>query len=450
MPRMLIIDDEPASCRTLALHFGERGFDVETAHSAEQGLAELDRTGADVVVSDIRMPGRDGLSLLAEIRQRFEATPVIMITAFHDLDTTVAAMHGGAVDYVTKPIDLDELEDAIDKALGAQAQAGNSGHEGGGLVVESGAAATELVGHSRPMQEAFKTIGMVSQSRVTVLLLGDSGTGKELVARAIHRASAEAAEPFVAVNCGALVETLLESEMFGHQRGAFTGAVATRRGKVALAGDGTLFLDEIGELSPGMQGKLLRLLEAREFSPVGSTKTLISNARFIAATNADLETRVTDGSFREDLFYRLNVVTIALPALRQRREDVPALAAHLLRRINRDIHRGIRHVSAEAMEALVAAPWPGNVRQLENVLTKAVVMAQGEVLALSDLPAELNHEGEVEPAPADDGLSLREVERRHIGQVLEATGWHKGRACEILGISRPRLDRRIKEYALRR
>ncbi|MDP7602790.1 MAG: sigma-54 dependent transcriptional regulator [Alphaproteobacteria bacterium] len=450
MPRMLIIDDEPASCRTLALHFGERGFDVETAHSAEQGLAELDRTGADVVVSDIRMPGRDGLSLLAEIRQRFEATPVIMITAFHDLDTTVAAMHGGAVDYVTKPIDLDELEDAIDKALGAQAQAGNSGHEGGGLVVESGAAATELVGHSRPMQEAFKTIGMVSQSRVTVLLLGDSGTGKELVARAIHRASAEAAEPFVAVNCGALVETLLESEMFGHQRGAFTGAVATRRGKVALAGDGTLFLDEIGELSPGMQGKLLRLLEAREFSPVGSTKTLISNARFIAATNADLETRVTDGSFREDLFYRLNVVTIALPALRQRREDVPALAAHLLRRINRDIHRGIRHVSAEAMEALVAAPWPGNVRQLENVLTKAVVMAQGEVLALSDLPAELNHEGEVEPAPADDGLSLREVERRHIGQVLEATGWHKGRACQILGISRPRLDRRIKEYALRR
>ena len=452
MPRILIIDDDQASCRTLALHFGQRGFEVDTAENAEAGLDRLRENTIDVVVSDIHMPGRDGISLLTEIGERYEGLPVVMITAFHDLDSTVAAMHAGAVDYVAKPIDIDELETAVDRALTARSDEAGGGDDE--LVIDGAAAAGSLTGRSRAMQEAYKTIGMVSQSRVTVLIRGESGTGKELVARAIHSASPEAERPFVAVNCGALVETLLESEMFGHEKGAFTGAASARKGKVAMAEDGTLFLDEIGELSPRMQGKLLRLLEAREYSTVGGSKTLTADARFVAATNADLESRVADGSFREDLFYRLNVVNITMPPLRERAQDIPILVEQLLKRINRDIHKSVRRVPADVMEALAAHDWPGNVRELENVLMKGVVMAQGDTLSMAHLPEDIARFAETAGGPtageaaSDSALSLDELERRHIADVLRQTGWHKGRACEILGVSRPRLERRIKEYGL--
>ncbi|MCK4867810.1 MAG: sigma-54-dependent Fis family transcriptional regulator, partial [Alphaproteobacteria bacterium] len=242
MPKILVIDDDAASCRTLKLHYGQRGFEVDTASNAGEGLGKLLETPADVVVSDIRMPGRSGLELLEDIRERLPDVPVIMITAFQDLDSTVAAMHGGAVDYVPKPIDIDELDEAVDKALKIRAE-----DDSEGLIIDSGEAGGTIIGRSRAMKEVFKSIGMVSQSRVTALVLGESGTGKELVARAIHMASPDATAPFVAVNCAALVETLLESEMFGHERGAFTGAVSARKGKVEQAGNGTLFLDEIGE-----------------------------------------------------------------------------------------------------------------------------------------------------------------------------------------------------------
>ena len=361
-------------------------------------------------------------------------------------------MHAGAVDYVAKPIDIDELETAVDRALTARSDEAGGGDDE--LVIDGAAAAGSLTGRSRAMQEAYKTIGMVSQSRVTVLIRGESGTGKELVARAIHSASPEAERPFVAVNCGALVETLLESEMFGHEKGAFTGAASARKGKVAMAEDGTLFLDEIGELSPRMQGKLLRLLEAREYSTVGGSKTLTADARFVAATNADLESRVADGSFREDLFYRLNVVNITMPPLRERAQDIPILVEQLLKRINRDIHKSVRRVPADVMEALAAHDWPGNVRELENVLMKGVVMAQGDTLSMAHLPEDIARFAETAGGPtageaaSDSALSLDELERRHIADVLRQTGWHKGRACEILGVSRPRLERRIKEYGL--
>ena len=445
MPKLLIIDDDAASCRTLKLHFGQRGFEVDTAGNADEGLSRLLDAPADVVVSDIRMPGRSGLELLVDIRERLPDMPVIMITAFQDLDSTVAAMHGGAVDYVPKPIDIDELDTAVDKALSMQAE-----DSADVLIIDSAEAGGTIVGRSREMKEVFKSIGMVSQSRVTVLVLGESGTGKELVARAVHKASPDTAAPFIAVNCAALVETLLESEMFGHERGAFTGAVSARKGKVEMAGAGTLFLDEIGELSPRMQGKLLRLLEEREYSPVGNSKTLHSEARFIAATNVNLEARVKEGAFREDLYYRLNVVNIALPALRERPSDIAPLVEHLLKRINREVRKGIRCVASEVMDALMVFDWPGNVRQLENVLMKAVVMAQGDTLTLSDLPPELaaghtNGNGAVETGPK----SLKDMERRHIEEVLAGTGWHKGRACEILGISRPRLERRLREFNIR-
>jgi len=451
MLRLLVIDDESAICRTLKLHFERRGFAVDTAQSADEGLAKLSSDPADVVISDIRMPGRDGLSLLHEIRRRLPQVPVIMITAFHDLDSTVAAMHGGAVDYVPKPIDLEELETAIDHAVRTHDATASDA-----LVLESSDATGTIVGRSRAMKEVFKSIGMVSQSRVTVLILGESGTGKELVARAIHKASGDADRPFVAVNCAALVETLLESELFGHERGAFTGAVAARKGKVELAGEGTLFLDEVGELSPHMQGKLLRLLEEREYTPVGGDRTLVSRARFVAATNVDLGERVASGRFREDLYYRLNVVRIALPPLRERREDIPLLVEHLLAKINRDIRKGVRRVPADVMAALTAFDWPGNVRQLENTLMRAVVMAQGDALAMAHLSGDVGEALDPEVganATADTGRtaeerSLKEVERAHIERVLAHTGWHKGRACEILGISRPRLERRIAEYGL--
>ncbi len=450
MLRMLIVDDEQASARTLKLHFSER-FDVDTAGSADEGLEKLKQAGYDVMISDIRMPGRDGLSLLADVREHRPETPVIMITAFHDFESTVAAMHGGAVDYVHKPIDIEELESAVEKALALHGDG-----QSNALTIGEDEVRTSLVGHSKAIKEVFKSIGMVSQNRVTALILGESGTGKELVARAIHNTSHECNQPFVAINCAALVETLLESEMFGHEKGAFTGAVGSRKGKVELAGEGTLFLDEVAELSPRMQGKLLRLLEEREFHSVGGNATKVSEARFITATNADLAARVESGEFREDLFYRLNVVNIVLPPLRERTEDIPVLVEHLLKRINKDIHKGIRRVPGSVMAALTRYDWPGNVRELENVLMKAVVMAQGDALNIAHLPDEIVGGGDI-PAPlaggeredqAASGKTLKDLEKNHIERVLTETGWHKGRACEILGISRPRLERRIKEFEL--
>lgn len=450
MTHILIIDDDEAICRTLDFHLKRQGFAVSFAHSAEDGLPLAVGTKVDAVISDIRLPGRDGLLLLRDIKERRPTLPVIMMTAFHDLDTTVAAMQGGAVDYVPKPIDLDELDAALERVLARDCLG-----SGADLVLGvPSSGRSQMIGTSFAMKEVFKRIALVAQSRVTVLILGESGTGKELVARAIHEASAERHHPFVAINCAALVETLLESEMFGHERGAFTGAVSAHKGKVEQVGEGTLFLDEIAELSPRLQGKLLRVLEEREYSPVGSRVVKKSNARFIAATNVNLQEQVAEGTFREDLFYRLNVATLDLPPLRARRGDLAPLVECLLRKINRDLRRNIRRVSAEAMERLAAYDWPGNVRELENVLMKAVIVEHGDILTENSLPAEVRRMGLpgvscCSEAPGEKHLqSLRELERVHIGMVLAQTGWHKGRTCEILGISRPRLERRIREFGL--
>ncbi len=458
MTRILIVDDEDTSCRTLKLHFGQQGFDVDTVSSAGRCLAYLAENDVDLIISDIQMPGQDGLSLLKEIHSCSPDIPVIIITAFHSLESTVAAMRGGAVDYVTKPINLKSIEAAVDRIVFRR----NRAH-GDGYVFSSDPSGQTIVGKTTVMNDVFKAIGMVSQSFVTVLLLGESGTGKELVARAIHRASDVAASPFIAVNCAALVETLLESELFGHVRGAFTGAISSREGKVELAGDGTLFLDEIGELSPQMQGKLLRLLEEREYHTVGGTQTKKCSARFIAATNVDLKARVDSGKFREDLYYRLNVVKITLPPLRDRREDIPLLVEHLLHKINSQFYKGVTRVSAETMQALVNYDWPGNVRQLKNALVKAVVMDVGDTLNLINLPKEIVPPTSVnsdyehiadEMSVEEDGVmhisSLKEIEERHIKKVLNNAGWHKGRACQILGISRPKLERRIVEYGIKK
>ena len=458
MARILIVDDDESSSRTLRLYFGAQGYEVETASNAADAFSAVHDVTPDIIISDIRMPDEDGLSLLKRIRAVFPDIPVIMITAFQDMESTVAAMKGGAADYIHKPIDIEELDQAVEQALASARH-----HEKDALILDSQDATGTIVGRSRIMKEVFKAIGLVSQSRVTVLIRGESGTGKELVARAIHKASDDADKPFVAVNCAALVETLLESEMFGHEKGAFTGAVNTHKGKVELAGEGTLFLDEIGELSPHLQGKLLRLLEEREYSPVGGSQNKVSKARFITATNADLESKVKNGEFREDLYYRLNVFSLRLPALRDRREDIPILVEHLLKKMKTEVRREIRQVPNDVLAVLSEYDWPGNVRQLENVLLKAVVSAHGGTLTMGKLPAEItggrkekrldleNNEAEVDDPDVSANSeikSLKLIEREHIVQVLDSTGWHKGKTCEILGISRPRLDRRIVEYGL--
>ncbi|MDP6947405.1 MAG: sigma-54 dependent transcriptional regulator, partial [Arenicellales bacterium] len=330
MSKILIVDDDIASCRTLQLHFRAAGHDVEMAHDAVSGLAMAESFGPAVIILDIRMPGQSGLQALPDFKTRFPQTPVIMITAFDDMDSTITAMQRGADDYITKPIDITEMDQAVERAIKRRQSSGL------GLQLVSPDQASSrgyaMVGNSRPMKEVFKAIGLIARKPVTVLITGASGTGKELVARNIHRVGPTPEGPFVAVNCAALVETLLESDMFGHEKGAFTGAVSSQPGKFALAQDGTIFLDEVGELSPNIQAKLLRVVQEREYLSVGGKQAKQTNARIMSACNVNLKELVDQGRFREDLYYRLQVVNIEMPALKDHLEDLPLLIPHLLGR----------------------------------------------------------------------------------------------------------------------
>ncbi|MEH6626629.1 MAG: sigma-54 dependent transcriptional regulator [Motiliproteus sp.] len=456
MTRLLIVDDDEAICRMLELHFLDDNHDVRIAHSVDQGTAVITEFTPDLIILDIRMSGKSGLEGLLEFKQLVPLARVIMITAFHDMESTIQAMQGGADDYIHKPIDLQDLDDAVHKAmLHMQPSEQEINIEADDLLSNS------MVGSSDAMREVFKIIGRVASNTATVLISGESGTGKELVARAIHDAGDRRDGPFVAINCAALVETLLESEMFGHERGAFSGAVCQQKGKFALAENGTLFLDEIGELSATIQAKLLRVLQEKEFTPVGGKKVLTSTARIVAATNVDLSKAVKDGDFREDLFYRLEVVNIKLPPLRQRTEDLQALVPVLLQRINKELNAKVHRVAPEVMTAVQSHPWPGNVRELENVLTKAVALCPGDCLTLDLLPHSMasnspqaashqNNGGKVNP-PYDKPVtqySLKEIEFEHVKRVLKETSGHKGKACEILGISRPRLQRLLTQLEI--
>jgi DNA-binding NtrC family response regulator len=453
MSKILIVDDDAASCRTLQLHLQSLGHQVDTAQSVDEGLAVQRDTTPKLVILDIRMPGRSGLQGLPEFKAADPAVHVIMITAFHDMESTIQAMQLGAEDYIHKPIDIDELEAAIRKILTVAQDKRNLVTTG---TPDDGTNPLTMVGRSRAMKEIFKTIGLVAKSPATVLISGESGTGKELVARAIHRAGEHPHGPFVAVNCAALVETLLESDMFGHEKGAFTGAVTRQEGKFSLARGGTIFLDEISEMAPSMQAKLLRVLQQKEFTPLGAHQPQTTDARVIAATNCDLDERVKSGAFREDLFYRLQVVNVHIPPLRERKEDLLDLVHTLLGRINRELHRNVSQISQGVLECLAEYDWPGNVRELENVLMKSIALSPGDTLTPDLLPPEFACAGqhkmaETRPQPPDPSLeqqSLEQMERTHIARVLKATAWHKGRACEILGVSRPRLRRMIRQYGL--
>jgi two-component system response regulator AtoC len=446
--RILVIDDEESICRVLHKHLHEKGYVVECSLSGDAGLEKCRAFHPQIVILDIRLPDGDGLTLLKTLREQAPESSVIIITAFGDMQTTITAMQRGAYDYLRKPIDIDELDTKVAMCARTIEERAHPW-----LVVQDGIDEHEfhpVIGNSRKLQEVFKIIGSVSNSRTTVLIHGESGTGKELVARAIHYSSASRRSPFIAINCGVLVETLLASELFGHEKGAFTGAIAQKKGKFEIAGDGTIFLDEINEMTVANQVKLLRVLQEREFERVGGNETLRSNARIIAATVPPLEALVCQGKFREDLFYRLKVVTIHLPPLRERKEDIPSLVEYFVKRINRELNKAVVHIPEETMHILTRQEWRGNVRELENTIRQALVMCKGDTL----LPEFLTLEAWEQPGEPRRGemegewKDLASVEAEYIRHVLEHTGWNKTESSRILNISRPTLDRKIREYKL--
>jgi two-component system response regulator AtoC len=450
MERILIVDDDRSIRELLSMHLEERGYAVSVASTGAEGFQLVEETSPSAIILDMRLPDMSGIDLIPELRKRAGETPVLMITAHHDMSTTILAMKAGAFDYIHKPIDIEAFDVALDRAL--EVSRLSKGADVVSVESQRPFRMDDLVGTSPAMQQLFKDVGRVAASRATVLIQGESGTGKELIARVIHSYSA-AARPFIAINCSAIVDTLLESELFGHEKGAFTGAVATKVGKFELADDGSLFLDEIGELSQNLQAKLLRVLQEREFERVGGVKRIPVRARILAATNRDLAAEVSGGRFREDLYQRLKVVTLSIPPLRERREDVPILVEHLLVKINQRLHKNLRRVPRETLEKLMAREWPGNVRELENLLTRAAVLSQGDLLLEEYLVA--NGQGLAKPAKMVSATAapervptLDELEKTHIERVFSMTKGHKGRACQILGISRPTLERKLRKYGL--
>jgi two-component system response regulator AtoC len=442
MPRLLVVDDDSVTCRLLADVFKRDGYTVIGETDPRRALARVADEPVDLAILDVRMPELDGLSLLRGLRERLPDLPVVIMTAFGSIDTAVQAITSGAVDYLSKPMDVEEIRATVRKALGrsaeAQAALPVAGEELGGVV-----------GRSPAMVEVYKTIARVAPGRSTVLILGESGTGKELIARAIHQNSPRRKRPFVAIDCGGLTETLLESELFGHVRGAFTGAIGDAPGLFAEADGGTIFLDEIGDVSPALQAKLLRVLQEHQIRPVGGSMWRAVDVRVIAATNRDLATAVEEGRFREDLYYRLKVVTLQLPPLRERREDVPLLVDHLVRRAARECRKAVTGVSEQALEWLRGYHWPGNVRELAHVLERGVALAQQEVLTAEDLPEELRRPG---PAPAratpDDRPTLAELKRRYVHRVFEESGGNVSRAAQVLGVDRRSLYRMLQRYGV--
>jgi two-component system response regulator AtoC len=435
----MIVDDDPTVRTSLAEALADNGTTkVAVADSAARALAMLDDATPDVVLSDIRMPEMDGISFLKLLRERAPSVDVILMTAYDDMPTVVAAMREGAVEFLVKPLDLHQVRRAIDAVFEDRRQLARAARAPNRELTLGG-----LTGHDPKMIEVFKLIGQAASTRATVLIRGESGTGKELVARAIHSNAAAAAEPFVPVNCAALPTALLAAELFGHTRGAFTGAVQARRGRFALAGRGTIFLDEIGDTSPDFQTKVLRVIQDREYEPLGAEQTERTDARVIAATHRDLEQMIEAGGFREDLYYRLRVVEIVLPPLRDRRDDIPLLATELIRRTAASAEIQPAVLSKEALSRLLEHDWPGNVRELENCLARAAVVASGGVIRPEHLSIASPH------SSTDESIApLSEVEREHVAKALAATGGHKARTAELLGISRPRLNRLLEKYGL--
>jgi DNA-binding NtrC family response regulator len=453
--RMLITDDDEASCRLFAKVLRGEGYEVEWAQAGEEALARLEEEVYDLLLIDVRLPGLTGLEVTRVVHKEYPSLPVVVMTAFGSMETAIEAIREGAFDYISKPMNLVELKHTVARAL-AQRELRDHTQEGE-WGNEASANLGAVIGRSPAMVEVYKTVARVAPTKSTVLILGESGTGKELIARAVHQHSPRARRPFVAVDCGVLTETLLESELFGHVRGAFTGAVIDKKGVFEEAHGGTCFLDEIGDITPTMQAKLLRVLQEHEVRRVGGKEWIMVDVRIVAATNRHLAELVRNRAFRHDLYYRLNVITILLPPLRERLEDIPALAHRFLRRYSQENGKEVTAISDEAMELLHTYSWPGNIRELENTMERAVTLARQPMLTPEDLPAEVR-EGVAsqrapdispeEPSFFAGTPTLEEVEKRYVQYVLSRTQGNLSRAAKLLDIDRRSLYRRLERFKI--
>ena len=444
---ILLVDDEPSHRLMLRANLREEGFETEEAADGQEAVDRVGRHFYDLVLMDVRMPVLDGIEALQKIKKISPAIPVIMMTAYGSIDSAVEALKSGADDYLTKPLDMEELLLKVKKVLRYRQLEEENRFNRERLGVQFDF--SNIIGKSPPMEKLFETLSLVAPTDATVLLLGESGTGKELVANAIHQNSPRQEKPYIKVNCAALPESLLESELFGHEKGAFTGALSKKKGRFELADGGTIFLDEIGEMSPATQTKILRVLQEQEFEAVGGTKTIRVDVRVITATHKDLETAIKEGSFREDLYYRLNVVPIQIPPLRDRKEDIPILAEHFLKIYADKNNRPLHGFEPQVLDALVRYAWPGNVRELENNVERMVVMSRGETILNQDLSPVLK------PPPEEEqesrsliGSSLKDIEKEVILQTLEQAGGNRTHTARILGVTRKTLQNKIKEYGI--
>jgi two-component system response regulator AtoC len=441
--RILIVDDESAVRDSLKKWFEDDGYTVEVACDGPVALKKLESARFDILLIDIRMPGMDGMKLHERLRKIDPSLVVIIMTAYATVDTAVAAMKRGAFDYISKPFEPENLSELIGKAIREHGIGTEERAAERGITIPP--VFDEIVGESVRIREVMEMVKNVATTDVTVLIQGESGTGKELIARAIHFHSRRRHSPFIPISCGALPESLLESELFGHEKGAFTGAQWRRKGKLEMSHGGTAFFDEIYHVSPKTQVDLLRVLETKQISRVGSNESVAVDFRIVCATNQDLRKAVAEGKFREDLYYRINVFSIVLPPLRERRTDIPLLADHFIRRTAAAIGKPIEGISEEAMEVLAAYSWPGNVRELENAIERAMVVAKGSVIDANDLPP-LHPGGR--SAARDD--SLEEVAREHILRVLDLSDWNMTRAARVLKIDRVTLYNKVKKFGLER
>ncbi len=440
---ILIVDDEKIVRDSLYHWFLEEGYEVISAEDGETALKNFEKGKFDLMLVDMKMPGISGLDLLEKVKEIDPDCIFILITAFASVPSAIKALKNGAYDYITKPIDPDELNHIVEKAI-HQKELKDENVQLKDKIDEI-IKPDNLIGESRQIKKIFELISTVSQTDTTVMIRGESGTGKELVAKAIHINSKRKYFPIITVNCGALAESILESELFGHEKGAFTGAHFRRKGKFEMADGGTIFLDEIGSVSPKMQIELLRVIETKQFVRVGGNETIKSDFRVIAATNEPLENLLKEGKFREDLYYRLNVFTIFIPPLRERRDDIPILAYFFLNKFNSAMNKNIKNISKEAMEFLVNYEWPGNVRELENAIERALVVGKTESIKIEDLPFHIS------PTFIDDGdHSLSAMEKKHIAKVLDDNNWNISRSAEVLQIDRVTLYNKINKYGLRK
>jgi two-component system response regulator AtoC len=444
---ILIIEDDDSLRESLEMFLEERGYSVYSAATGHQGLGLWKKHSPQVIILDIKLPDLSGLDMLPRITSQDPDVKVIVITAFHDMETTIEAMRLGAYDYIRKPLKTKELDDAINVALrmASATQSISPEVEASG----EGDPRRRIIGDTPEMGSIFKTIGLLSRNKAAVLITGETGAGKELLARVIHDSSQSANQPFVTVDCTTLVGDLMESELFGHERGAFTGAVETKKGRLEMAGKGTIFFDEVGDLPLGLQAKLLRFLESREFYRVGGIEVRRSQARIIAATNQNLEHMVDKGRFRQDLLFRLKVVSIRVPPLRQRLSDLPELVNYFLGIINHELQTRVTKVEDGAMALLKTHPWPGNVRELRNVLTKAAMESRGAVLMEEAVKATLAMSQGI-PAHREELRTLDELEQEHILNALNHTDWNITATAKALGVSRPTLRKRMGRYGLKR